>query len=275
MKTVFWAFFFVAGMALTVSSLEQSPHRYKEAECALCHRGEPGAKTVDEALTARACLRCHRDFIRKGFMHPVDVRPVKAMVPRDLPLSSNGMVSCTTCHRVHAPHQTEYGARTYFLRRKEQGRTFCASCHRQATLNGDSGHQALLGEAHFQSMFIASDRGGSIDETSRNCISCHDGTYATSVRVSAGVWRHSSNYTGAANGLGAKHPIGIDYEGARLRHGRKTDLRPLASVDKRIQFFDGKVGCGSCHNPFSPLENDLVMENRHSALCFACHMIDQ
>ena len=71
------------------------------------------------------------------------------------------------------------------------------------------------------------------------------------------------------------HPIGIDYEAARTRPGRKTDLRPMSAVDPRIKFFDGKVGCGSCHDPFIDTDNDLVMTNRGSALCFACHAVDQ
>ena len=68
--------------------------------------------------------------------------------------------------------------------------------------------------------------------------------------------------------------LGIDYEMARLRGGRKTDLRPINEVDRRINFFDGQIGCGSCHNPYLQGHNQLVMSNRRSALCFACHMLD-
>ena len=73
----------------------------------------------------------------------------------------------------------------------------------------------------------------------------------------------------------SSHPIGIDYEEARTRAGRKTDLRPMDQVDQRILFFDGKVGCGTCHNPYGELMSHLVMENSRSRLCFACHMIDR
>jgi predicted CXXCH cytochrome family protein len=164
----------------------------------------------------------------------------------------------------------DLGEKTYFLRREERGRGFCASCHAQSQLS--AGHESILGEAHFQSKYISLGYGQEIDETSKNCISCHDGAYASSVSINTGVWAHSSNYNGA--GFGRKHPIGIDYEEARLRAGRKTDLRPMAIVDPRFQFFDGRIGCGTCHNPYSSLENNLVIVNRRSALCFACHAID-
>jgi len=35
--------------------------------------------------------------------------------------------------------------------------------------------------------------------------------------------------------------------------------------------FDGKVGCLSCHNPYGDKKYSLVMENKRSGLCLACH----
>ena len=169
--------------------------------------------------------------------------------------------------------KTSLGEQTYFLRRLERGRAFCEACHTENDLTGSSGHAEYLGEAHFQSKYISVGDGQEIDAMSKNCITCHDGAYGSAVTIITGIWQHSSNYTG--DRIGGKHPIGIDYEMARLRHGRKTDLRPVEDVDRRIQFFDGTVGCGSCHNPYSQYDTKLVMSNRRSALCFACHALDQ
>ncbi|MEW6290916.1 MAG: cytochrome c3 family protein [Thermodesulfobacteriota bacterium] len=274
-RSVLFFLLFLGGLSLLVYCLERSPHDFAESECGMCHRGDPAAASslLPEGSTV-ACTGCHGDILRSGFMHPVDVRPVQVRIPRDFPLARSGMIVCTTCHGVHSAHIDTLGQKTYFLRRQERGRAFCAGCHSQATLAG-GGHELGLGEAHFQSKYISTGYGQELDETSKNCISCHDGTYGSSVSISSGVWQHGGNYASAGVGLDRKHPIGIDYEEARAKHGRKTDLRPLAMVDPRIQLYDGRLGCGTCHNPYSHLDKDLVMSNERSALCFACHQMDE
>lgn len=272
-KKIFFIILFICFLGLIVYCLERNPHDFDETECVLCHQGDPSSpNSLARSQTSLVCRNCHVDIFESGFMHPYDVKPEKVQIPRDFPLSSSGLITCSTCHNVHSSYMTAYGIKTSFLRREEKGRAFCASCHTQRSLSGDVGHEFMLGEAHFQSKYISSTIGYEIDKTSKNCISCHDGSYASSVSISTGVWGHSSNYRNKR--LGRKHPIGINYEQARLRSGRKTDLMPMSIVDPRIQFFDGKIGCGSCHNPYSSIENDLVMSNRRSALCFACHLVD-
>lgn len=274
-KTVCFSILFLCSLSLLVYCLEPNPHTFKENECAICHQGTPGSPNsiVLESPTL-ACTGCHRDVLASGFMHPIDVRPDKVSVPPDFPLSPSGFIVCTTCHDVHGAFTDALGEATAFLRRPERGRAFCVSCHSQNALSGTGGHELALGEAHFQSEYIATGEGQELDETSKNCIGCHDGTYGSSVPISSGIWQHSSAYGGGGSPVGGKHPIGIDYEQARIRHGRKTDLRPISMVDPRIQFYDGRLGCGTCHDPYSHLENDLVMSNARSALCFACHAID-
>jgi predicted CXXCH cytochrome family protein len=126
-------------------------------------------------------------------------------------------------------------------------------------------------EAHFQSKYVElSSASQLIDPISKKCITCHDGSYASSVSIRAGTWSHSQELISNDEGT---HPIGIDYEAARISRGKKTDLVPMALVDPRIQFVDGKVGCGSCHDPYSAIEKQLVMSDRNSQLCFSCHMV--
>lgn len=272
-KSFVLAIFFLGLLCLLVYSLEKNPHDFTEGECVLCHQGDPArATSLAQSSPTLACNNCHADILKSGFMHPYDVKPDQVKIPKDFPLSFTGLIVCTTCHDVHASNLSLLGERTYFLRRQLVGREFCISCHGSSGLSGKDGHEIALGEAHFQSEYIAMDGTQDLDETSKNCISCHDGSYGSSVSISSGIWQHSSAY--ATDGMGGKHPIGIDYEQARLKAGRKTDLRPLALVDERIQFYDGRLGCGTCHDPYSHLDNDLVMSNMRSALCFACHMLD-
>lgn len=264
-------FFF---LAIFVYCLEKNPHDFAESQCVICHQGDPSSPfSLVQSNSTLACANCHQDILESGFIHPVDLTPKTVKVPRDFPLSRAGLLTCNTCHDVHSPALTGFGTKSYFLRRMERGRAFCASCHSQSTLASQGKSHALyLGEAHFQSKYISSGIGDELDPTSKNCISCHDGSFASSVSINTGSWQHSSNYPG--QGLGRKHPIGIDYEMVRVKHNRKTDLRPITMVDQRINFYDGKLGCGSCHDPYSDHDDNLVMSNRRSALCFSCHEMD-
>ena len=271
-SSIIWVSLFSIFAALIAYCIGPSPHDFSQSECVLCHSGDPNSPgPMSVKSGSLTCKNCHLEIFESGYMHPVDIIPQNVTVPRDMPLSKTGLFTCNTCHDVHADYK-KFGSKTNFLRRQEPPHIFCAICHSDG--NTGSSHASTLGEAHFTTSHIASgySMDGSIDSLSKNCISCHDGTQGSSVAINTGSWNHSSSYSGPK--LGEKHPIGINYEQARMRSGRKTDLRPINEVDKRINFFNGQVGCGSCHNPYLDGHDRLVMSNRRSALCFACHMMD-
>lgn len=107
--------------------------------------------------------------------------------------------------------------------------------------------------------------------TSLICLSCHNGTIASSTLGTS----HALFASGFATRSGERafafrdHPIGVEYPS-----GRK-DYRPLGAVlsDGRIRLPEGRVECISCHDPHHHAgeEKMLVMSNRRSALCLACH----
>jgi predicted CXXCH cytochrome family protein len=255
---------------MVVFSMYNRPHAFKD--CTSCHlSADPSgarARELTEPVT-QLCSRCHEKTLSEGYTHPVDVKPERVAIPADMLLSRGGTIMCSTCHDVHSDYETPYGLPSHFLRRQERGKAFCRICHGSLS-ELSKGHQASLGEAHFRSRYIVTDSQQAVDPMSINCLSCHDGTYATSVTILAGTWRHEKEFMRYDQG---SHPIGIKYEAARLQRGRKTDLRPMFSVDRRIQFFQGTVGCGSCHDPYSALPKKLVMSDVNSELCFACHIV--
>jgi predicted CXXCH cytochrome family protein len=268
--TIIWGLlFFSLFAALVTYCLGPDPHDFAPSECILCHTGSPDSpEFLNVRSSSLTCKPCHQDVFESGYIHPVDIIPENVTVPRDMPLSRTGLLTCDTCHDIHADYQKFPN----FLRRQESPHIFCLICHSDDSM-GES-HASTLAEAHFTANHIASESGmtGTIDPLSKNCLGCHDSTQGSSVSLSKGRWNHGSNFPGPT--LGQQHPIGIHYEQARMRPGRKTDLRPIDEVDKRINFFDGQVGCGSCHNPYSQGQDQLVMSDRGSALCFACHMLD-
>ncbi len=259
-------------MTALVYSKGKKAHDFDNTECAICHtEGSSTIKSEVYAALTSKCMSCHTTLYDKGYMHPVDIPPKKVQVPLDFPLSPTGTLTCATCHDIHRDQETPYGDKSFFLRRYEKGKTFCDICHQNAA-NLATGHGAVFREAHFDSKYIATDLTSEIDTMSRNCLTCHDGSLGSSVKINAGSWQHSKNFL--EHDGGGMHSIGMKYRDI-VDKKPKAMLRPLGSVDKRIRFFeDGKMGCGSCHDPYSSIPKKLVIEDTQSKLCLACHKLD-
>jgi len=268
-------FVIVCALLLTTAlaySKGKKTHEFDKTECTICHTTNSNSVKSEtySALTSK-CMTCHTTLYDKGYMHPVDISPKRVRVPLDFPLSPTGTLTCATCHDIHSDPETPFGQKSYFLRRYEKGKTFCDICH-QNTDKLTTGHEAVFREAHFDSKYIVNDPTNEIDSMSRNCLSCHDGSVGSSVVLNAGKWRHSMNFL--EHDDGGMHSIGMKYRDVALKN-KKAMLRPLDSIDKRIRFFDdGKVGCGSCHDPYSTIPKKLIIEDTQSRLCFACHQMD-
>ena len=105
------------------------------ADCAACHTAERAALEADpEAarttllapdIEAR-CYACHSD---EGPSHHTGIRPHKP-VPDILPLSSSGLITCSTCHFVHG-ERNPFGD---FVRVDNARGGLCLTCHELAEL---------------------------------------------------------------------------------------------------------------------------------------------
>jgi predicted CXXCH cytochrome family protein len=65
------------------------------------------------------------------------------------------------------------------------------------------------------------------------------------------------------------HPIGIPYP------IDSREYRPRGAAEaKGVSLPEGRVECVSCHDPHNAagVESMLIMPNRRSALCLACHI---
>ena len=254
-KKLLFVLLILIGTAIIAYTLLENPHEFSEDECPKCHIDSVNNPLAMAVPITEMCRPCHKKMNRKT-SHPVDMVPELLHIPEDLPLSE-GMITCNTCHNVHEYRYTALGEKTYFLRRPSAGRDFCVSCHEVGAKNS---HIELIASAHIGSRYTVTDKSQPLDPMSAECISCHDGGVGKSVdyQFGKGIWDHSSG----------AHPIGVNYRESRMRKG---DLVPVSQIDKRIKFFGGKIGCGTCHNMYSGLPMQLVMSNERSALCFACH----
>jgi len=230
-------------------------------------RSEGLARDDGHRLIARggrsSCSICHQ--FEPLFSHPVGVVPSMS-VPSDLPLS-RGRMTCTTCHEEGDCRSPAGGATGRpGLRNALTATELCARCHDPSDTGRSHLHGAALDRAHLawpenlsahSGTRILAD--GAFDVQSAACLSCHDGFVASDVTHEIGALR-------GLRGLGNSHPIGVEYE----PNGGNA-LRPAEQLDRRIQLFDNRVGCGSCHSPYSSEDALLVLSNQRSRLCLSCH----
>jgi hypothetical protein len=108
-----------------------------DTQCLDCHQTLPFdreklAYTDDVGTT---CRKCHAEFPcgtqsnKEGFSHPLEVQPTMT-IPRDMPLTASGKITCITCHSYHAEFwDAEYN--TESLLRRSKGEKLCHTCHKK------------------------------------------------------------------------------------------------------------------------------------------------
>ncbi len=242
-----------------------SPHE-RGGDCKSCHLNDPesahgkGEKLLFVSDVDRLCRRCHD--MKPGLSHPSGVM-VDRPLPEAFPLDWAGRLICTSCHYPHRENHPDVTG--YMLRTEKIARPLCEQCHDNLRSALGGKHSGVMSRSHLGGNGLGVVSRSFIDETSLQCLGCHDGTVAKTQmsRVGGGgggAWQHSQ--------IGLSHPIGVDYP---PRGKGKSRYRPVAQIDPRIQLFNGKMGCCSCHEAYSNEKHGLVMSNEGSALCFECH----
>jgi predicted CXXCH cytochrome family protein len=87
-------------------------------KCTVCHVSHNGG-LVKQPLT-ELCVICHKERLQEG-EHIVDIVP-KYPVPRDLPLTKDGKLTCITCHDQHSREPMMLRMETMIL---------CNKCHKK------------------------------------------------------------------------------------------------------------------------------------------------
>ncbi len=247
-------FFILTGIAALVYGLSGGPHEFTSGQCTICHINEKNEPMNIKPAITLACESCHT-VLRETQSHPTDMYP-SLSIPKDLPLIE-GRLTCITCHYVHPKQKKGLVKKPHFLRRLVRGPLFCSICHVI-----DEKQHIVLENIHSGS-YEVTDNTTRIDMVSLECIECHDAYINEPVDfLGAGRWDHFSKKL--------EHPIGIRYEEISTIDNR--NYRPVSMLSKEITLFDGKIGCGTCHNIYSKERFMLVMENIKSRLCLECHI---
>ena len=234
-----------------------SGHEFS-GRCNFCHLRSPVAGEVSKFSRSISflCLECHN--MPKDNSHPIGMMPDMQM-PDGFMLDWSGKMTCVTCHDPHSDSRNQY------LRSEARGRDFCILCHRSFLPMQDP-HVGTVSIAHAKSGVYHDNASLSqiLDAVSMECLSCHDGVIASDASYKI-VGGDAVTYQRA----GLSHPIGMDY---RKSATQDRELRAVESLSPYIALYDGKVGCASCHNPYSSEQRMLTLSNEGSALCLECHI---
>ncbi len=231
------------------------PHRFSQSECEMCHVDadkDPGSL---KAMFNSRCVACHTD-LRTAQPHPVDISP-NILLPADLPLV-NGRLGCITCHYFHAFSDQYKNRSGNLLRRPAKGALFCAACHHRIDAKGH-----VVFENIHRDSYRLSAINSSLDTYTLQCVECHDSHLDRSFDSNAAGQRSSFNRR-------SNHPVGVSLVKIAARNPHKFNHPD--SLPRNVRLFNGKIGCGTCHNAFSKEKSMLVMNNWRSRLCLKCHL---
>lgn len=247
----------ISGLQL-LANYQNQGHEFTE-RCDFCHITLPHEGDDVTRFTrsiSYLCLECHS--VPEDNSHPVGIVPSMGM-PDGFLLDWSGKMTCATCHDPHSDRQNQY------LRTSLRGRDFCVLCH-GTMLPLQDPHVGTVGVAHSKQGLYFDDKtlAQILDPISMECLGCHDGVIASDASYQI-VGSEAVTY----EQIGLSHPIGMDYATVA---SEKRGLRTVDELSPYIALYNGKVGCASCHNPYSSEHRMLTLNNRGSALCLECHI---
>jgi hypothetical protein len=108
------------------------PHDFQAygLHCRDCHK-VVGLKESGEMIKPITviCQDCHT--VDGMLSHPMNIKP-SFRIPTDLPLDTDGMMTCATCHDPHKSYRNSLtGKRTMYLRREGHPKELCNACHQK------------------------------------------------------------------------------------------------------------------------------------------------
>ncbi len=246
-----WLLMSIIILVPLLSQAKKQAHDF-EGKCSSCHLSLADSKKIFVREIDFLCSGCHKE---PGMSHPSGIKPSMS-IPNKFPLDWAGRLTCSTCHDIH-------GNNAQLLRVEKPGRAFCHSCHKGLIeKHGGTDQPAHSGRSVNTMGFEVIEPSAPIDKLSKECLGCHDSILgsAADTRIGSGIWNH---------GNGVSHPIGTDY----MKAYRKGRLKHPSSITPAIRLFNGRLGCGSCHNMYSRERKHLVISNKGSALCLSCHIV--
>jgi len=256
--------FFTSQVCL--ADMPDNPHHF-QMYCSACH-DTSGNNSIGELHVDinQACgtPACHD--VSSPVSHPVGVMADERS-STELPLGDMGQITCITCHDDLNNYYDNY-------LRETEGGDICASCHYGKGNNVmERSHWLFTNKAHWdgKNSGIAEEieTAGGLDIESYTCLSCHDDMTVVIPGENESTFEKVQRWNEMRN-----HAIGMDYAKKAIR--KSFYFNNPITLDESIRLFNGRVGCGSCHNLYSKNKNSLAIATNsrggNGQLCRQCHI---
>ncbi|MBE9516477.1 MAG: hypothetical protein IME93_05825 [Proteobacteria bacterium] len=271
-----------------------NPH-WRRDSCSACHKGKPTRRShpLHNTSSTRTCNNCHEIVWPHSYVHPVGVKPDRAMrnrmsksFRRELD-RSGGRVSCTTCHDLRDSCLNKKDAELenpIFFRGGAFGKPrtdICYQCHDRKGFQRLNPHKQMT-------------KSGKIIKNS--CRTCHsvvpDGSEVFSAGMKFNVGQDLSKMCLGCHPTrphpGASFRFGM--KGKELKHlvvpsdaiaRRLDDSQQAKQISLPLEPGTGKLFCGTCHNAH---EKGIIRRTaaakgadsdkrlREQKICIYCHV---
>jgi predicted CXXCH cytochrome family protein len=163
------------------------------------------------------------------------------------------------------------GSKHDFRAQREGEADLCLPCHTAHETTAPAAIPLWNPSADPQQRYVLyGGAAGTLDRGSLMCLSCHDGSTANDT-IGGVQWQdtRAQRIVGMGHDLSQDHPVGVAYPQNRAGYKPKAKVES----DGVIPLPAGNVGCTSCHDAHSPLNDRymLVKSNDRSRLCLSCH----
>jgi predicted CXXCH cytochrome family protein len=214
---------------------------HDQVACDRCHAGSQ-ASPASGGVGDTACRGCHADALRSDAgLLAFHVRPDRG---------------CLDCHAFHAPEEIRAGAAVFrFAHGDAAVRGLCRSCH------APGGDLAALGDDHRAAaavFHVDSSRLAGLTP-SQSCLLCHgDASGDARAQLVASVAPRFAEH--------ASHPYGV-----AVRPGFGGGFPVRQRIDGRLELFEGRIECQTCHSLVGGTDDLLVVLDGPDGLCLGCH----
>lgn len=225
-------------LILAAQGWAAAPAPHGQVACDRCHAGGGTVVVSGDA----ACRDCH----------PVGMLGAASR----LSFHDRPGRGCLDCHAFHDPARIRAGAAVFrFAHGEASARALCRSCHAAGS------DLAALGDGHRAAAAVYHDDAVRLTglTPSQRCLLCHgeSGGEAAAQQLAAVAPRFAEH---------ASHPCGV---AARSGGGGGFPVKPR--IDARLDLFDGRIECQTCHSLAGDAYDLLVALDGPDGLCLGCH----
>ncbi len=172
-----------------------------------------------------------------------------------------GADSCLGCHDGyeekfdHTLHGRAFSKETSYYENR------CEYCHGSGDEHEDDPSEDNI-------VTFGKDGVSEVDDRNRQCLNCHDSNRGIA------MWQGSRHQKEdmACDSCHSAHkgydPVDRSPESCYTCH---LDIKVDSLKQSRHPIREGKVGCGSCHNPHGTMSDHMITDDHTNDLCFKCH----